>query len=446
MGQRLVVIGGDGAAMSAASQARRRQADLEIVALERGNWTSYSACGIPFLVGGSIDSPQKLVSRDPDGFRRMRIDARIAHEVTAIDLDERSVEVRNLVRERTFRLGFDLLHIATGAAPVRPDVPGIDAEHVHGVQTLDDATALLDDAESLAPEHVVVVGSGYVGLELAESFLVRGANVTVVDHAESVMGTLDPDMGNLVAKAMRASGVTVRTGEALIGVEAGVVHTDKGEIRADLVVLGTGVKPEASLAEAAGLALGVRGSIAVDRQQRTSAEGVWAAGDCCQSYHVVSGQPTYEALGTVANKQGRVAGINIAGGYATFGGVTGTAVTRICATEIGRTGLSEAEAAAAGFATAVARIESTTAAGYMDNATPLTLKLVAERVSGRVLGMQIVGGPGSAKRVDVVATALYGHLGVEDLINLDLGYAPPFASVWEPVQIAARQLAAGLGV
>ena len=248
-------------------------------------------------------------------------------------------------------------------------------------------------------------------------------------------------MGDLVARAMRDSGVTLRLGESLVGIDAHELTTDRGVVPADLVVLGTGVRPNSDLAAAAGLRLGVRDSITVDRRQQTSEEGVWAAGDCCGSHHLVSGLPTYLALGTVANKQGRVAGINISGGYATFAGVVGTAVTKLCATEVGRTGLNEAEAAAAGFVTRSATVSATTVAGYMPGAEKLTLKLVAEQRSGRVLGMQVVGGPGSAKRVDVVATALHAGLDVDDLIHLDLGYAPPFASVWEPVQIAARDLA-----
>jgi NADPH-dependent 2,4-dienoyl-CoA reductase/sulfur reductase-like enzyme len=444
MGQRLVVIGGDGAAMSAAAQARRRRPDLEIVALERGSFTSYSACGIPFVVGGSVGGVDDLVSRSPEQFRAMHIDARVGHEVTGIDLADRSVEVHNLGRERTFRLGWDLLHVATGAVPVRPDVPGIDLPHVHGVQTLGDAVRLMDDAGTRRPEHVVVVGSGYIGLELAESFLQRGASVTVVTRDDEVMGTLDPDMGALVGRAMRAAGVTVRLGDALVGIDDGAVHTASAELPADLVVLGTGVRPNSDLAAAAGLETGVHGAVVVDRRQRTSAEGVWSAGDCCQSWHVVSGRPTYEALGTVANKQGRVAGINLSGGYATFRGVAGTAVTRICATEVGRTGLNERTAAEAGFETVSATIRSTTAAAYMPEATPVTLKLTAERGGGRVLGVEIVGGPGSAKRVDVVATALHAGMDVEDLIGLDLSYAPPFSGVWEVVQTAARQIAGSL--
>ena len=440
MGERLLVIGGDGAGMSAAAQARRRRPELEIVALEMGRWTSYSACGIPYLVGGALDGVNDLIARSPEEFRSMRIDVRTEHEVVGLDLASRKAEVHNRAHGRTFHLGFDILHIATGARPRRPDIPGLDLPHVHGVQTLADATRLLDDARAHSPRHVVVVGSGYVGLELAESFLDRGATVTVVEASQDVMRGLDPDMGLLVARAMRRAGVTVRTGEQLIGVHESGIETTAGDIPADLVVLGLGVEPNTDLAVAAGLDTGVAGSLVVDRQQRTSQDGVWAAGDCCQSINIVSRRPVHLPLGTVANKQGRVAGINISGGYATFPGVAGTAVTRICRTEIGRTGLKEKEAEAAGFGVVSVRVEATTTAAYMPDAQHTTVKLIAERGSGRVLGAQIVGGTGSAKRVDVVATALAAEMNVEDLIGLDLGYAPPFSSVWDPVQVAARQL------
>jgi NADPH-dependent 2,4-dienoyl-CoA reductase/sulfur reductase-like enzyme len=211
------------------------------------------------------------------------------------------------------------------------------------------------------------------------------------------------------------------------------------------VVLGLGVAPNSTLAAAAGVDTGVAGAIVVDRRQRTSVPGVWAAGDCCQSIHLVSGRPVHEALGTVANKQGRVAGINIGGGYATFPGVVGTAVTRICELEIGRTGLNAVQAEAAGFSFVASKVQTTTTAGYLPGAAPLTVKLLVERASGRILGAQVLGGHGSAKRVDVVAAALTTAMTAEDLVNLDLGYAPPFSSVWDPLQLAARQALADLG-
>lgn len=430
--------------MAAAAVARRRSPNMEIVALERGPWTSYSACGIPYLVGGEVDSLEALVSRTPEEFRAARIDMRTGHEVMAVDLDGRSIEAYNHARSRTYRLGFDQLHLAMGAVPRRPAIPGLDAPHVHGVQTLDDARRLLASADERHPTHVVVVGSGYIGLELAESFLRRGASVTVVEMGPQVLGVLDPEMGALVGRGMRAMGVDLRLGEVLEAVDDNEVRTSDGRLPADLVVLGLGVSPNSDLAVKAGLDVGVRDAIVVDRQQRTSAEGVFAAGDCCQSIHLVSGRPTYQALGTVANKQGRVAGINLSGGYATFPGVAGTAVTRICRTEVGRTGLNTAEAALAGFGVVATTIETTTHAGYMPDADGMTVKMLAERGTGRLLGVQIVGGPGAAKRVDVVAAALTAGFDVEQLMMLDLGYAPPVSSTWDPVQVAARALLAEL--
>jgi NADPH-dependent 2,4-dienoyl-CoA reductase/sulfur reductase-like enzyme len=239
---------------------------------------------------------------------------------------------------------------------------------------------------------------------------------------------------------MRRHDIEVRTNTLVTGFEEGAVHTVDDTIPADLVVLGMGVAPNSKLAADAGVTTGVRGAIRVDRRQRTSVDGVWAAGDCCESFHLVTGQPTYIALGTVANKQARVAGINLGGGYATFPGVVGTAVTKMCSTEVARTGLTETEATAAGFGYVTSRITSTTRAGYLDSAKPIEVKLVAERGAGRVLGAQIVGEEGAAKRVDVVATAITAGMTAADLVDLDLGYAPPISPLWDPVQVAAREI------
>jgi NADPH-dependent 2,4-dienoyl-CoA reductase/sulfur reductase-like enzyme len=442
--QRLVVVGGDAAGMAAASVARRRWPELEIVAFERGPWTSYSACGIPYLVSGEVKAIDDLVARTPDEFRARGIDMRTEHEVTGIDLDARKVTVHDRRHDRTFRLGFDLMQIGTGALPNRPDIPGLDREHVHGVQNLVDAARLLADAEQRRPDRVVVIGGGYIGLELAEAFVRRGAAVTVVDRSAQVLGALDPDLGAVVGDSMRKLGITVRLGETVRAVEPDAVITDNGPIPADLVILGLGVRPDSALAAEAGIETGVHGAIVVDRRQRTSAEGVWAAGDCCQSMHLVSGAPTYEPLGTVANKQARVAGINLSGGYATFPGVVGTAITRLCDLEIACTGLNQAQATAAGFRFEVATIETTTIAGYMPGSGPITVRVLAERGSGRLLGGQILGASGSAKRIDVLATALSARMNVEDILMLDLAYAPPYASVWDPVQAAAREALAAL--
>lgn len=441
MAERLIVIGGDAAGMSAAATARRLRPDLEIVALEKGGYTSYSACGIPYVIGGEVASLDELVARTPQQFRtEHRIDVRMRHEAVAIDLDARRVTVRDHAHERDITLGFDLLHLATGARPVRPDLPGIDAGFVHGVQTLDDAAHLLAHAKAARCANVVVVGGGYIGLELAEAFVRWGAVVTVVDRGAHVMASLDADMAVRVEQAMRRHGIAVRTGLEVTGFEPGRVLTAEGPIVADLVVLGIGVAPNAALAADAGLALGAGGAIRVDRRQAAGAEGVYAAGDCAETFHRITQRPVYLALGTIANKTGRIAGINLGGGYATFGGAVGTAVTRVCSTEVARTGLNEREAAAAGFRVVSATVEATNRAGYLPGARPMTVKMLAEVGSGRLLGCQIVGQDGAGKRIDVVATALTAGMTAEDLVGLDLAYAPPVSPLWDPVQVAARRL------
>jgi NADPH-dependent 2,4-dienoyl-CoA reductase/sulfur reductase-like enzyme len=440
MGERLVVIGGDASGMTAATMAKRMRPDLEVVALEKGPWTSYSACGIPYVIGGEVDSIDDLVVRTPEQHQANGIDARAMQEVTAIDLDGREVEVRDLDQARTYRLGFDQLIVATGATPRRPPLPGFDHEKVHGVQTLDDGAHLLAHAEKIGANRVVVVGAGYIGLEIAEAFVKRGARVVVVErNAEVLAATMDPDMAARVRAAMERHGIEVRTGEAVEGFDGRTIQTASGEIETDLVVLGLGVAPNSKLAGDAGVELGAHDAVAVDVRQRTSADGVWAAGDCCESFHLVSHRKVHVALGTVANKQGRVVGINIGGGYATFPGVVGTAVTKLCDTEIARTGLSEREATQAGFGYVVGGIESTTRAGYFPGTKPITVKVLAERGGGELLGAQIVGQEGAAKRIDVLATAITAGFTAETLLHLDLSYAPPFAPVWDPVLMAARK-------
>ncbi len=446
MVERLVVIGGDAAGMSAAAQARRRRGpeDLEIVAFERGRFTSYSACGIPYWIGEVVGDRDELIVRSPEEHRERGIDVRTSTEVVAIDLDRAAVEVRDLASDTSRWEGFDQLLVATGAVPASPPIPGVDAEGIHGVQTLEDGDRVRRDLERGPRERAVVVGAGYIGLEMAEALLMRGLEVTVVDLAPQVMRTLDPDMAGLVSDALTGLGVVVRLGETVEAFEddggrVSAVVTDQGVLPADIVVLGLGVRPDVALASEAGVPVGDAGGVVVDRRMRTGSVGVWAAGDCTEKFHRVSRRPVSIALGTHANKQGRVAGINLGGGYATFPGVVGTAVSKICAIEVARTGLNEREAAEAGFEAVTATVRSTTRASYYPGSSPLTVKAVAERRTGRLLGAQIVGREGAGKRIDVLATALWSGLTVDELINVDLSYAPPVSPLWDPVLIAARK-------
>jgi len=447
MRQRLVVVGGDAAAMSAASAARRLRGpdDLEIVAFERGSYTSYSACGIPYFIGNVVGDLDALIARTPEQFvHDHAIEARVRHEVMAIDLDRRAVRARDLATGDETWEAFDQLMIATGAVPTRPPLPGIDAAGIFGVQTLDDGLAVRAALEREPHRSAVVVGAGYIGLELAEALCARGIPVTVIQRGRTPMDTLDPDMGGMLVEAMRRFTMTLRLEETVTGFETDggrvrAVVTDQGTVPADLVILGLGVRPNSELAAAAGIPLGPTGAIAVDQRLRTLVAGVWAAGDCVEKFHRVSRRPVTIALGTHANKEGRTAGINLGGGYATFPGVLGTAVTKICDVEVGRTGLGEAEAEAAGFEAVSVSVDSTTRAGYYPGARPIRTKLVAERGSGRLLGAQIVGEEGAAKRIDVLATALWHETTVSELLNVDLSYAPPFSPLWDPVLIAARK-------
>lgn len=444
---RLVVIGADAAGMSAASVARRalNPENLEITAFDRGHFTSYSACGIPYFVGKDVPEVESLIARTPEQFAAMGIDARLRHEVVGIDLGAQQVTVQDLERGGERKVGYDQLLIATGAAPYRPPVAGIDARGVYGVQTLDDGLALRRDLEAAPPKRVVVIGAGYVGLELAEALCAWGARVAVVERGPTPMRTLDDDMGALVSQAMVRFGMDLRSGRSIEGIEvddAGRVRavvTDQEVLAADVVVLGLGVRPSVELAEAAGLRIGPSGAIAVDARMATAVPGVWAAGDCAEKRHLVSDRPVAIALGTHANKEGRVAGTNIAGGRASFPGVIGTAVTKVCSLEVARSGLGQAEAAAAGLDPVAVVTESTTRAGYYPGAKPILVKMVAEGATGRLLGTQIVGEEGAAKRIDVAAMAIWHRMAVDDIVNVDLSYAPPFSPLWDPVLIAARR-------
>jgi NADPH-dependent 2,4-dienoyl-CoA reductase/sulfur reductase-like enzyme len=394
-----------------------------------------------------VDDVDALVAVTPETFREERnIDARILHEVTEIDLKGRRVRVRRLDETKEWWESFDQLMIATGALPIRPDVPGADAQGIYGVNTLQSGIEVRKVVDQQAPKRAVIIGGGYIGLEMAEALVRRGMEVTLVERAPQVMVTLDPDMGELVSEALMAVGVTLYREESLQGFEVGkgrlqAVVTDKRTVPADMVILGMGVRPNATLAKEGGIELGEKGAIAVNERMQTNAQGVWAAGDCVQSFHLVSRRPFYVALATVANKQGHVAGINIGGGSAAFPGVVGTAVSKICAVEVGRTGLQERELKELGWEYVSGKIESRTRVGYYPGGGRITVKAFAEKGSGRLLGGQIVGLEGAAKRIDILATALHAGLTVQEMGNLDLSYAPPYSPVADPVLIAVRQVA-----
>jgi NADPH-dependent 2,4-dienoyl-CoA reductase/sulfur reductase-like enzyme len=365
--------------------------------------------------------------------------------VREIDTRNQRIRIRREESGSEYTEAYDYLMIATGAQPIRPDVPGIDAGAIFGVSGLQSAIDIQSELDMTDAKQVVVVGGGYIGLEMAEAMALRGMEVALVEKSPEVMNTLDSDMAAMVSQALEEGGVALYRSEKVKGFERGkgrvtAVETDQRRLAADMVILGLGVQPNTALADRAGIPLGIYDSIKVNDRMQTGTPAIWSAGDCVQSYHLVSRKPFYIALGTVANKQGRVAGINIGGGHAVFPGVMGTAIVKVFDLGIARTGLQEDEIKDLGLAYATAKIDTHHRTGYYPDAGRITVKLLAEKGSGKLLGGQIVGTPDGVKRIDTVAAALHADFSVDRLIDLDLSYAPPFSPVWDPIQIAARQL------
>ena len=373
------------------------------------------------------------------------------HEVTSIDTAARHVVVRPVDGGAERSEPYDELLIATGAEPNRPPIEGAHLPGVYQMHTLEDAVVVRRMIEEHGPERAVVVGPGYIGVEMAEAFRRHEVAVTVLTAAPSLLDPqLDPEMGDLIRAAAEELGIEVRTGVRVGRIEGpdrvtAVASDSADRTEADVVLLGLGSHAEVWLATQNGIPVGETGAILVDDHQRTEISGVWAAGDCAETRLRISGAAVNFHLGTVANKQGRIAGVNLGGGDESFPGVLGTAVTKLCELEIGRTGLTETECNALGLETVADTFGSMTASGYWPGAEPLTMKVVASRTTRRLLGAQIAGGRGSAKRIDSVAMALWNEMTVDELINVDLSYAPPFSGVWDPVLVGARKARAILG-
>jgi CoA-dependent NAD(P)H sulfur oxidoreductase len=420
MTSRLVVLGGGAAGMSAASAARRADPALEIVVLERTGYAAYGMCGLPYYLSGLVERPEDLVSYPPEFFReRRRLDLRLHAEATGLDVAGRTV--RFVQDGRVEQLEWSSLVVAAGGTPAALATP----EPSFTVRTMEDAIALRALLDAGRVRRALVVGAGYIGLETAEALHARGAHVTVTERLDRVLPNLDEPVAALVEKHVREH-VTLRLGERRLPEEA-----------VDAVVVCAGVRADAGVAAAAGARTGPGGALLVDDRMRTSLPGVWAAGDCIAAFHRVLGGPAFVPLGPAANKTGRVAGTNAAGGDTTFAGVVGTAVVKVFELEVARTGLTLAEAQAAGLDARATDVVSRSRAKYYPGVAPLHVRLVHE-AGGRLLGAQLVGHEGAAKRVDVVAAALHAGLTVDDLADLDLSYAPPYSPVYDPLLVAAQ--------
>ncbi len=427
----LVVIGGVAAGMSAAARARRQDASLEITVLEKGDAVSYGACGLPYLLEGRVRRPQDLIVYTPEYFRRERnITVRTGARVTAIAHPRREVQLEN-----GERLGYSRLVIATGARPAAR-ISGADLPHVFTLQTLADGERLLCFLREKRPRRAVVIGAGYIGLEAVEALRHNGLAVTLLERDPYMLRRNDAALTEAVRRRLERFRVDVRLGREVAAIEPDRVD----DVPCDMVLLAAGIRPNSELAAEAGIERGRTGAIRVDERMETNLPGVYAAGDCAEVNHLVTGRPAYIPLGTTANKQGRVAGANAAGARERFPGVVGTAILSVCGLGIGMTGLSEEQARAEGFSPVAAKIEARSRPRYF-HGRPTTVELVADRNTGRLLGGTVMSEEGAAGRINVIATALASRMRAAEFEHLDLCYAPPFAPVWDPVLIAAQQLA-----
>lgn len=444
---RIVVIGANAAGAKAASKAKRMNPGAEVTLIDRGNFISYGACGIPYYVSDTVADLQELMStpvgvvRDPTFFRKVKgVHVITATEAVGLDRRARTVHLVEKGSSRAYSLEYDRLVLATGSSPSVPPLKGRDLANILTVKAIEDAQLLKERA--VAGTRGCIVGGGLIGLEMAEALRQKGVEVTLVEMRDQLLpGVLDPEMASLVEKHVRHNGVEVVTSCRVLGFEgSGAVSsvlTEGGEIPADLVVLAPGVTPNVTLAREAGLAIGPTGAIAVDARMATSDPAIYACGDCCETTHLLTGKRVYLPLGSTANKQGRVAGINAAGGQATFAGILGTSILRVFSINAGRTGLTETEARAEGYDVETVLSPAPDRAHFFPGAKPIALKLVADRSTGRILGLQAVGEGAVDKRLDAAAAAITFGATADQLSQLDLAYAPPYSAAMDNLIVAA---------
>jgi NADPH-dependent 2,4-dienoyl-CoA reductase/sulfur reductase-like enzyme len=445
-----VVIGGDAAGMSAASKIKREQPDAHVIVFERSPHISYSACGMPYWIGGIVESDRELIVLTPEIARKRRgIDVRIRHEVTAIDPAKSVVHGIDHKTGQTFTQAYSKLLIATGARPIYPPIPGLDLPGVFALRALTDAQQIYAYMQEHAVRTTAVIGGGYIGMEMVEAFREHQLETHLIERLPQIMPIFDEDMVEPVDTHLREQGVQLHTStevQAMTAHEGRLrIETDKvGIITADLVIVAVGVQPNAELATSAGLRIGESGAIWVDRHMHTSAANIFAAGDCVEHYHLVLERNVWIPLATSANKGGRVASGSMIGEDSSLPGILGTAVVKVFDYTMAITGLTEREARQSGlFGTngeyvGSARIENNDKAGYWPGAETMIVKLVFDKRSGRVLGGQLVGKAGVNKRIDIIATAITARMTLEDVAMLDLSYAPPYSPTYDPIQICAH--------
>jgi NADPH-dependent 2,4-dienoyl-CoA reductase/sulfur reductase-like enzyme len=453
--KRIVVIGGVAAGTSAASKAKRIDPSADVKIIQEEGVVSYGACGIPYVIEGIINNFEELVERPPDVFKsKYGIDIIINTRAYKIDRFRKQVHTTDLQSGKETIFHYDSLVVSTGARAAVPDLKGVDQEGVFLIRNYADGVRINDSTITKNAHSCIIAGAGLIGLEMVEAFKKRGStvrggmDVTLVEMADHVLPTmLDKNMAKIVERELEDNGVRIILGERveeILGVDGqvnGIKTNAKRERNTDFIVLGTGVKPNSEIARDAGVELGSANAIKVDEHMKTNIPDVFAAGDCATARNYITNKDMYLPLGTTANKQGRVAGENAAGGNAKFRGIAGSAITKVFDLFIGKTGLTKEDALRNGFDPVEEVIEDITRARYYPDNKPIWIKIVADRKSGRVLGSQIVGGEGVKERIDLIALALLLKADIRDLASYDACYVPPASPVWEPVNIAASQAA-----
>ena len=431
---RVVIVGGVAGGMSAATRLRRLNAEAEIVVIERSRYVSYANCGLPYFLGGVIDEKESLLLQTPESLHdRFRLDVRVASEVVSIDTDAQSVSVKDVVSGDEYDLSYDYLILSPGAAPVIPPIPGI--ERAYPLRTVEDVERLVDVVND-SPRHALVIGGGFVGLEIAENLTHRGIKTTVVEAASQVLVPLDPEMVIPVAHELRQRGVDVYLGDSVASITPTHVQLTSGEfVAADLVVVAIGVRPDTNLARAAGLAIGERGGIVVDGFQRTSVANIYAVGDAAEKTDALDGASTLVPLANLANAHGRTVADHLSGRTVRPHSSIGTAIVKVFGLTVATTGWNEKRLRASGRAFVVIHTHPASHASYYPGAKSMALKLLVDPSSGQILGAQGVGSEGVDRRIDVLATAIRGHLSAPELADLELAYAPPFGSAKDPINM-----------
>ena len=443
---KVVIVGGVAGGATAAARLRRLDETAEIVVFERSGFISYANCGLPYYIGGVIEDEAELTLQTPESFyERFRVQVKVRHEVTAIDRAAKTVTVHDLTTGRVFSEPYDKLLLAPGARPTQPALPGVGLDRLFTLRTVEDTLRIRRFVDEQHPQSVVLAGGGFIGLELAENLRERGLDVTIVQRPRQLMAPFDADMAALIHREVRAHGVHLALGHTVEGfaeTNGSVEVLLKGEqpLRADMVVLAIGVTPDSHLAADAGLELGLKGSITVNDRMQTSDPDIYAVGDAVQVRHFVSGQPALIALAGPANKQGRIAADNIAGGDSHFKGSQGSSVLKIFGLTAAATGLNEGAARRAGLDADAVVLSPMNHAGYYPGGQVMTMKVVFERRTGKILGAQIIGSDGVDKRIDVLATAIRAGMSAYDLTELDLAYAPPYSSAKDPVNMAGYMI------